>query len=685
MEPNLKSWRALSGLLLATLIISCAGDGTYKADGRPNVHVAFLTDCTPYSDWQTITMAWSFKQSGQPGPVTRVMCCTEDEYKKYNKDVLNYVQTHVAPSYTVHPETGDAYLAYNKPGAVVDWLAHVTPEEEWLVILDSDMILRHPFSPDIMKPEKGLAVSASYTYMIGVDNELATTHIPEVLPRNDTLAGPYGRRGDQVGGFFLMHRDDMKRVAPLWLKYTGDVRQDPEAYHLTGDAYAKKPGQKAWISEMYGYSYGAAKADVWHKWDNTSMIYPGYQPEAIPRLLHYGLDYTIELANGTYEYDKHWHYHFNVSQCPPWELTQKPTGGIFQAPPHPRELDKSKDWIQWYTDLVAIQVVATMNSAMCDFHRLHCPPSEQLTSVCDAADKLYEDIMEELEMAEAIFNCVDTMKKCQEWQQQGFCEVDVKFMSKRCKVSCKLCDQQRMLAEASSKAMLRKRHAVDKQKEPKVQADTTATVTTAPPTSIPATTTTTATTSPPTTGTPAVNTQTQSHSTATEATTTAASPPITLDTKAIGNEGTAGEHDNIKRHAVVSEDQAAQMRQLARRCHQIHELTVAEVKECLRQARLGKVYRAAMETGQGAHIDPLEEAKSTVEGTSHQVETLGAQSIGNIISTKDALEMTNHARHSLILWAIILVVCFVVVQKLVMRKKHHRGAARKPAEKLWSQ
>ena len=32
----------------------------------------------------------------------------------------------------------------------------------------------------------------------GVANELAPRHIPEVTPRNDTLAGPMGRRADQV-------------------------------------------------------------------------------------------------------------------------------------------------------------------------------------------------------------------------------------------------------------------------------------------------------------------------------------------------------------------------------------------------------------------------------------------------------------------------------------------------------
>ena len=54
-----------------------------------------------------------------------------------------------------------------------------------------------------------------------------------------------------------------------------------QAWRLTGDVYSKKPGDKPWISEMYGYSFGAAKAGVWHKYDEESMLYPGYMPSGV--------------------------------------------------------------------------------------------------------------------------------------------------------------------------------------------------------------------------------------------------------------------------------------------------------------------------------------------------------------------------------------------------------------------
>lgn len=44
----------------------------------------------------------------------------------------------------------------------------------------------------------GWAVAAFFGYMKGVANELAIRHVKEVVPHNDTLAGPWGRRGDQV-------------------------------------------------------------------------------------------------------------------------------------------------------------------------------------------------------------------------------------------------------------------------------------------------------------------------------------------------------------------------------------------------------------------------------------------------------------------------------------------------------
>lgn len=173
-------------------------------------------------------MIYSHRKSGQPGPLTRIMSCTQEELKQVSEEELSLVTTHIAASFTVHPRTGDVYSAYNKPVAVIDWLANNDVKEDYVLIIDADMIMRSPFLPIESGAKPGWAVAAFFGYMKGVNNKLALKHVPEVLPRNDSLAGPIGRRGDQCGGFTLMYKDDLRRVAPMWLKYTEDVRFDPD-------------------------------------------------------------------------------------------------------------------------------------------------------------------------------------------------------------------------------------------------------------------------------------------------------------------------------------------------------------------------------------------------------------------------------------------------------------------------
>jgi peptidyl serine alpha-galactosyltransferase len=105
-----------------------------------------------------------------------------------------------------------------------------------------------------------------------------------------------------------------------------------QAWHLSGDVYSTKAGRKPWISEMYGYSFAAAKHNMWHIIDRVSMIYPGYLPTTPPRLIHYGLNFTIESTEGTYNFDKHWHYQFNPFACRVTEGTAT-EGGLFPKPP----------------------------------------------------------------------------------------------------------------------------------------------------------------------------------------------------------------------------------------------------------------------------------------------------------------------------------------------------------------
>lgn len=218
--------------------------------GRNDVHTLILTDCAKYQDWQTIAAAFAWRESGQPGNVTRVVNCSPAETKSYGKVMMEVLPTFWARQYAYHPRLKDWYAAYNKPGAVVDFLEKAPAKEKWVVALDSDMLLHRPFLPETFNLTAGWAMGAAgYTYLKGVKNELAMRHVSNIAPRNDTFAGPKGRRGDQVGGPYFMRTDDMRRVAPLWLSTTVEMRQDLEAWRDSGDT-SFKPGKPVWISEM---------------------------------------------------------------------------------------------------------------------------------------------------------------------------------------------------------------------------------------------------------------------------------------------------------------------------------------------------------------------------------------------------------------------------------------------------
>lgn len=51
---------------------------------------------------------------------------------------------------------------------------------------------------------------------------------------------------------------------------------------------------------MYGYSFGAAAADVWHKTDYTAMLYPSYMPYTVAGALVYLLSIFVVHLQGKY-------------------------------------------------------------------------------------------------------------------------------------------------------------------------------------------------------------------------------------------------------------------------------------------------------------------------------------------------------------------------------------------------
>ncbi|KAH6774374.1 peptidyl serine alpha-galactosyltransferase [Perilla frutescens var. frutescens] len=319
---------------------------------HPKIHTIFSTECSPYFDWQTLGLVHSFNQSGQPGEITRLLSCTDEDLKKYKGQDL--APTHYVPSMSRHPLTGDWYPAINKPAAVVHWINHVKTDAEYIVILDADMIMRGPITPWEFNAAKGRPVSTPYDYLIGCDNELAKIHT-----RHPELC-------DKVGGVIIMHIMDLRKFAMRWLHKTEEVRADMSHWskNFTGDIY-----EAGWISEMYGYSFAAAELNLRHVISNDILIYPGYVP--VPgvnyKVFHYGLEFRV----GNWSFDKaKWRHMDVVNKC--WDQ--------FPDPPDPSTLDRSnKESLQ--RDLLSIECAKSLNEALHGYYeRKKCPDSNSLST-----------------------------------------------------------------------------------------------------------------------------------------------------------------------------------------------------------------------------------------------------------------------------------------------------------------
>ncbi|GJP49488.1 hypothetical protein CLOM_g8686 [Closterium sp. NIES-68] len=273
----------------------------FHVKGTPRMVTLFSGECTAYFDWQTLGLMYSFRRSGQPGKLVRLLACNEDMLKEYRG--LDLAPTMVVPNWDHDPHNGDWYSAINKPVGVKYWLDNSPDAQavDFVLILDADQILRRPIMPWELGAERGRPVSADYGYLIGCDNILGSLHMkrPNYLIGCDNILGSLHMKRpkycDKVGDT----SPSTSTTCACWpqdgsprQRRCTPVRADKAHYatNITGDVYGQ-----GWISEMYGYSFGASDANLHHVVIDNIMLYPGYPPvpNVDPRLFHYGLEVKV--------------------------------------------------------------------------------------------------------------------------------------------------------------------------------------------------------------------------------------------------------------------------------------------------------------------------------------------------------------------------------------------------------
>ena len=105
-----------------------------------------------------------------------------------------------------------------QPLSVAHWLQTTTVTEDVIIILDPDCAF---IEPSLRAVDEGspIANQGYYTFKEKAGYELAILkhYCRGICTHFDPIAVPV-----------IIHRNDLQRIAPLWLKYTEDIRRDRE-------------------------------------------------------------------------------------------------------------------------------------------------------------------------------------------------------------------------------------------------------------------------------------------------------------------------------------------------------------------------------------------------------------------------------------------------------------------------
>mmetsp|Transcript_19465 Transcript_19465/g.23299 ORF Transcript_19465/g.23299 Transcript_19465/m.23299 type:complete len:528 (-) Transcript_19465:155-1738(-) len=204
-------------------------------------HTVMTTNGSVYVNWQSQIMYYFFKKfkalqgpDGDMGGFTRLLHGEPDA-------LMDEIPTVVVER--LNKEYG--FVVLSRPNAFVQWLNKVEIEEDYILMAEPDHIILRPI-PNLMVGDKAAAFPFFY---------IAPKEFPDLIQK---YVGPIGKRNvakmDPVGNSPVMiHKNDLKKVAPTWADLAVKMKTDPEADKAWG-----------WVLEMWAYTCAAQIEGVKH-------------------------------------------------------------------------------------------------------------------------------------------------------------------------------------------------------------------------------------------------------------------------------------------------------------------------------------------------------------------------------------------------------------------------------------
>ena len=111
--------------------------------GTGLIYTVFSTSDSPYMQWQSEFLEYSWKQVGQPGELIRLVSSHRPTVPEHR-----YARSVGSPSWRIHPVTGDRYPPYNKMASLLHWLRTERPDGT-VLLLDPDCVFTAPIRREV--------------------------------------------------------------------------------------------------------------------------------------------------------------------------------------------------------------------------------------------------------------------------------------------------------------------------------------------------------------------------------------------------------------------------------------------------------------------------------------------------------------------------------------------------------
>ncbi len=232
------------------------------------IYTVFSTTDSPFQQWQSELLEYSWREARQPGELIRFVATTGATVPAHRD-----ARTIATPPWQIHPDTGDDYAPYNKPAALLHWLRTEQPEGTVLLV-DPDCVFQSAIHREVAE---GAPVSQQW---------IGLTHASRgggfALDSRFAFLEEYGVRARIPAQLAmiptLIHTRDLARIAARWLEVTALVREK----------VTDSQGGRMWESDMFAYAIVTAEAGLAH--ELTSLgICTNWLPDDAPDapIIHY--------------------------------------------------------------------------------------------------------------------------------------------------------------------------------------------------------------------------------------------------------------------------------------------------------------------------------------------------------------------------------------------------------------